>query len=63
MYYDDFARISFRCPRPAEQERIADCLSSIDAQVASEIARLAALKTHKAGLMQQLFPSAEAATA
>ena len=45
-------------PEPAEQQRIADCLSSLDAQIAAQSERLAALRTHKKGLMQQLFPSA-----
>lgn len=45
----------------AEQQRIADCLSSLDAQITAETHQLAALKTHKQGLMQQLFPAPEAA--
>lgn len=44
-----------------EQQRIADCLSSIDTQITAESHQLAALKTHKQGLMQQLFPAPEAA--
>ena len=36
--------------------RISDCLSTLDAQIAAEADKLAALKTHKQGLMQQLFP-------
>jgi type I restriction enzyme, S subunit len=40
-----------------EQTRIADCLSFIDAQIVAESEKLGALKTHKAGLMQHLFPS------
>jgi type I restriction enzyme, S subunit len=43
----------------AEQQRIADCLSALDARIVAEADRLAALKTHKKGLMQQLFPSPE----
>jgi type I restriction enzyme S subunit len=39
-----------------EQQRIADCLSSLDTQITAEASELAALKTHKQGLMQQLFP-------
>lgn len=39
-----------------EQQKIADCLSSLDAVIQAEQARLEALKTHKKGLMQQLFP-------
>lgn len=47
-------------PEPGEQQRIADCLSSLDTQIAAESNQLAALKTHKQGLMQQLFPAPEA---
>ncbi len=43
----------------AEQQRIADCLSSLDDLIAAETEKLDALKTHKKGLMQQLFPSPE----
>jgi len=42
-----------------EQTRIADCLSSLDAQIVAESEKLDTLKTHKKGLMQQLFPSPE----
>ncbi|WP_235507526.1 restriction endonuclease subunit S [Citrobacter sp. CtB7.12] len=40
-----------------EQKKIADILSSIDELIAAQTQKLAALKTHKTGLMQQLFPS------
>ena len=40
-----------------EQTLVANCLSSLDADVAVESEKLDALKTHKNGLMQQLFPS------
>ena len=53
---------SFSIPIPPiemEQQRIADCLSTLDAQIAAENNKFAALKTHKRGLMQQLFPSPE----
>ena len=39
--------------------RIAACLSSLDAQLIAQSQKLAALRTHKKALMQQLFPSAE----
>ena len=48
-------------PSPAEQQRIASCLSSLDALISAETQKLEALKTHKKGLLQQLFPSPEAA--
>ncbi|WP_162470506.1 restriction endonuclease subunit S [Pseudoxanthomonas spadix] len=54
------------CAVPAsekEQRRIADCLSSLDTQITAESNQLAALKTHKQGLMQQLFPSREVVAA
>lgn len=40
-----------------EQKKIADCLSSLDELINSECKNLDSLKTHKKGLMQQLFPS------
>ncbi len=46
-----------------EQHRIADCLTSLDALIAAAIQELDTLKTHKKGLMQQLFPSAQAVEA
>ena len=44
-------------PKPPEQQRIADCLTSLDDLVAAQTKKLDVLKTHKKGLMQQLFPS------
>jgi len=43
----------------AEQRKIADCLSSLDELIAAQAQKVDALKTHKKGLMQQLFPSQE----
>jgi type I restriction enzyme S subunit len=40
-----------------EQQKIADCLSSIDDRIAAETQKLDTLKAHKKGLMQQLFPT------
>ncbi len=39
-----------------EQQKIADSLSSLDDLIAAETYKLDTLKTHKKGLMQQLFP-------
>jgi type I restriction enzyme S subunit len=50
---------SFIIPHPedkAEQQKIADCLSSLDELIAAQARKVEALKTHKKGLMQQLFP-------
>jgi type I restriction enzyme, S subunit len=49
--------IPVKFPRVAEQERIADCLTSLDDLIAAETQKLDTLRTHKKGLMQQLFPS------
>jgi len=39
-----------------EQQKIADCLSSLDELIAAQGRKVEALKTYKRGLMQQLFP-------
>lgn len=54
-----FTELKIIAPPIAEQQRIADCLSSLDTQIAAETCQLTALKTHKQGLMQQLFPVPE----
>lgn len=59
LYFDDFARMEFRCPNGKEQQRIADCLSTLDALITAATQELETLKTHKKGLMQQLFPSVQ----
>jgi type I restriction enzyme S subunit len=41
---------------PREQQKIAECLSSVDEVIAAEARKLDALKSHKKGLMQELFP-------
>lgn len=48
--------IPVKFPQVAEQQRIADCLTSLDDLIAAETRKLDRLKTHKKGLMQQLFP-------
>ena len=53
-------KIEVMLPRLREQQRIADCLSSLDTLIAAQAEKIDALKTHKKGLMQQLFPSPEA---
>jgi type I restriction enzyme, S subunit len=55
-----FSALELSWPSQPEQHRIASCLSSLDALITAETQKLEALKTHKRGLMQQLFPSPEA---
>jgi restriction endonuclease S subunit len=55
-----FLKYEFMVPKPAEQKRIADFLVSLDALITAANQELDTLKTHKKGLMQQLFPMSEA---
>ncbi|MDR0863316.1 MAG: restriction endonuclease subunit S [Candidatus Symbiothrix sp.] len=55
--------LKLRLPIPKgqkEQQKIADCLSSIDDLISAQSQKLDTLKAHKKGLMQQLFPNIEA---
>lgn len=56
LKYPAFAQISAPVPTYPEQEKIADCLDSLDELIAAQGRKVEALKTHKKGLMQQLFP-------
>ena len=53
----DFEIMPLPFPVPAEQQKIADCLSSLDELIAAQTHKLDTLKDHKKGLMQQLFPN------
>jgi type I restriction enzyme S subunit len=53
----DLEDIEIDHPKEDEQQKIADCLSSLDTNIAAESHKLLALKAHKKGLMQQLFPA------
>ena len=44
-------------PNLKEQQQIANCLSSVDILISSEIDKLDQLKAHRKGLMQKLFPT------
>lgn len=57
LKYENFIRISVYTPLIPEQQKIADCLSSLDELIAAQIQKRDALKAHKKGLMQQLFPT------
>ncbi len=50
------AQIQIPFPQIEEQRKIADCLSSLDEVIELQAKKLDSLKTHKKGLMQQLFP-------
>lgn len=54
---DKIKEIGLNIPSLQEQKKIADCLSSIYELITAQNQKLDALKTHKRGLMQQLFPA------
>lgn len=49
--------IKLPIPTKSEQQKIADCLSSVDDLIMAQANRLEALRSHQKGLMQQLFPN------
>lgn len=51
-----FFGIRLPTPNHDEQQKIADCVASLDELIAAEVQKFAALKAHKNGLMQRLFP-------
>ena len=59
----DLVKVEMLLPSVQEQQQIATCLSSLDALITTETQKVDGLKTHKKGLMQQLFPSLEDAHA
>jgi len=56
-YISVYQNLLVPVPKPDEQQKIADCLSSLDDLITSENQKLETLKTHKKGLMQNLFPA------
>lgn len=53
--------INYSVPTPSsidEQQKIAECLSSIDEEISAMKEKVEQLKIHKKGLMQKLFPAA-----
>jgi len=53
----DILDLEAHFPSLPEQQKIAECLASLDDLITAQTQKLAALKTHKKGLMQQLFPA------
>lgn len=55
----EFEQLKMLMPDKDEQTMVADVIDSATALVAAQTDKLLALKAHKQGLMQQLFPSPE----
>jgi len=60
---ETFAQLKIPITSHAEQQRIANCLCSLEELIADQSKKIDALKTHKKGLMQQLFPVLDAVQA
>ena len=56
---EDIINFKVSLPCIKEQQKIADCLTSIDKASAAQSQAIELLKLHKKGLRQQLFPSVE----
>ena len=57
LYPNQLEKLEIALPSRAEQQKIAECLSTLDDQIAAQSEKLEILRTHKRGLMQQLFPN------
>ena len=55
---NEYSSLSIPFPSPAEQQKIAECLSSIDEEISAMKEKAEQLKINKKGLMQKLFPVA-----
>jgi type I restriction enzyme S subunit len=55
-YISEYQNLIVKLPKPAEQQKIADCLSSLDELITAQAQKVEALKTHKKALMWRLFP-------
>ncbi len=55
--YKQFSEVFLPKPLPEEQQKIAECLASIDELIILHTQKLDVLKDHKKGLMLQLFPA------
>ena len=55
-YISAYQKIPLCIPSIEEQQKIADCLSSLDELIEARREKIASLKAYKKGLLQQLFP-------
>ena len=56
LYNEQLRNLSIELPDLEEQQKIAECLSSIDSYISSISEKVEQLKAHKKSLMQKLFP-------
>jgi len=58
LYSSQLEKLKLHFPILKEQQKIASTLSSLDSLIEAQNKKVEALKKHKKGLMQQLFPKA-----
>jgi len=56
LYNEQLRNLSVEIPNLEEQQKIAECLSSIDSYISSINEKVEQLKAHKKSLLQKLFP-------
>jgi type I restriction enzyme S subunit len=56
-YISTYQKLSVPIPKPAEQQKIASCLSSLDDVINAQTQKIELLEQHKKGLLQGLFPN------
>ena len=56
LYNEQLRNLSIEIPNLEEQQKIAECLSSIDSYISSINEKVEQLKAHKKSLLQKLFP-------
>src|SRR5690606_19105109 len=62
VYTKDLLNLEFSICRPQEQQKNAACLSALDELTAAHKDKPDALKAHKKGLLQNLFPDPAASS-
>lgn len=53
---DQIKALPLRVPEESEQNKVVECLSSLDNLIAAQSEKVKTLTTHKKGLMQKMFP-------
>ncbi len=56
LYPNQLKTLKINFPEAKEQQKIAECLSSLDIVITAQVEKIEQLKLHKKGLMQGLFP-------
>ena len=56
LYSNQLKTLNIKTPNESEQQKIASCLSSLEALITAQAEKIEQLKLHKKGLMQGLFP-------